>query len=143
MRVLLFFLLLAIVTVYAFFRGGRDERLAVAICLAATVGSLAVMLPEDVDYRDLQPLVALIDVAVLGAFTWIALRSERFWPLWIAGLQLTSTTGHLLKLLKPDMVSLAYSASLALWSYAILLILAVGTWRASKRGQAMKQISAA
>lgn len=143
MRVLLFFLLLTGVTVYAFFKGGRDERLAVAICLAATLGSLAVMLPEEVDYRDLQPLVALIDLAVFAGFTWIALRSDRFWPLWVAGLQLTSTTGHLLKLLKPDMVSLAYNASLALWSYAILLILAVGTWRASKRGQVMKQISVA
>jgi hypothetical protein len=143
MRVALFFLLLTGVTVYAFFKGGRDERLAVAICLAATLGSLGVMLPEEVDYRDLQPLVALIDIAVFAGFTWIALRSDRFWPLWVAGLQLTSTTGHLLKLLKPDMVSLAYSASLALWSYAILLILAIGTWRAARRSQPIKQIQPA
>lgn len=143
MRVVFYFLLLTAVTLYAFWRGGRDERLAVTISLAASLASLAIMLPEDVDYRDLQPLVALIDIAVLGAFTWIALRSDRFWPMWIAGLQLTSTIGHLLKLLKPDMVSLAYGASLALWSYAILLILAIGTWRADKRARRAKQIQPA
>ena len=133
MRVVLYFLLLLGVTLYGFLRGGREERHAIAICFAASLGSLAIMLPEDVDYRNLQPIVALIDLGVLFAFVAIALKSERFWPLWVAGLQLTSTTGHLLKLLKPDMVSIAYSASLAIWSYLILLILGAAVWRQQRR----------
>jgi hypothetical protein len=133
MRVSLYFLLLLAGTVYAFSRGGRDERSAIAICLAASVGSLAIMIPEDVSYRELQPVIALIDLAVLSAFVWIALKSDRFWPLWIAGLQLTSTTGHLLKLAKPELVSVAYGASLAIWSYLNLLIIVIGTWRSDRR----------
>lgn len=136
MRVAFYFLLLAGVSLYALAKGGRDERLAIAICVTASLGSLAIMLPEDVDYRDLQPLVAFIDSAVLFGFVWLALRSDRFWPLWIAGLQLTSTTGHLLKALNPEMVSVAYSASLAIWSYLNLLILAIAIWRRQRRRRA-------
>lgn len=133
MRVAVYFLLLLSVALYAFNKGGKDERLAISICVAASLTSLAIMLPSDVDYRSLQPFVALIDGLALVSFVWIALRSERFWPLWVSGLQLTSATGHVLKFIEPDMVSLAYSASLAFWSYMILLLVAVGTWRGQRR----------
>ena len=133
MRVAAYFLLLLGVTLYAFSKGGRDERLAILICLAASLASLGIMLPSDVDYRSLQPVVAGIDLIVFLSFVGIALRSERFWPLWVSGLQLTSATGHLLKFAEPDMVSLAYSASLAFWSYLILVILAVAVWRSHRR----------
>lgn len=133
MRVTIYFLLLLSVTLYAYTRGGKDERLAITICLVASLISLAIMLPADVDYRTLQPLVALIDCIAFLSFVGIALRSDRFWPLWVSGLQLTSATGHLLKFIQPDLVSLAYSASLAFWSYAILILVAVGTWRSTRR----------
>ena len=133
LRVLAYFGLLIGVAVYAYLKGGRDERAAMFVCVGATLASLAVMSQGGSDYRTLQPLVAVVDIATLGAFAWIALRSERFWPLWISGLQLTSTTGHLLKFVEPDLVPLAYSTALAFWSYLILIILGVGTFRTSRR----------
>ena len=33
----------------------------------------------------------LVDLAVLAGFVTVALRSKRFWPLWVAGLQLTTS----------------------------------------------------
>jgi hypothetical protein len=64
---------------------------------------------------------------------WLALRSDRFWPLWVAGLQLTSSLGQILKIVQPDLLAMVYAASLASWSYVILLIIAVGTWRGRRR----------
>ena len=132
MRVLTYFLLLGVVAIYAFARGGRDERIVSGICIAGSLASLAIMIPPDVDYRTLQPLIALIDLGVLSGFVWIALKSHRFWPLWVSGFQLTALTGHFLKVVQPDMLSVAYSAALAFWSYLILLILAGATWRSRR-----------
>jgi len=70
---------------------------------------------------------------VLAAFVFVALRSPRFWPLWVAGLQLTSSTAHLMKAIDEDLLPIAYGAAIALWSYPILIILAIGTWRGQRR----------
>lgn len=129
MNIHLYFALLALVSGYAFLRGGREERVVAAVCISASLLSLAVFRPEDVSYSDFQPLIALIDFAVLAVFVGVSLRTRRFWPLWVAGTQLTTTVGHALKLLDPDLLPVVYGASLASWSYVHLLILAVGTWR--------------
>jgi hypothetical protein len=67
---------------------------------------------------------------VLAGFITVALRSKRFWPLWVAGLQLTTSLGHFLKGVDQDLLPRAYGAALQFWSYPILIILAVGTFAA-------------
>ena len=112
----------------------RDERIAAWTCVAASFGSLALLATQTAYYSGLEQGVAIIDFATLLTFVWIALRSHRFWPLWVAGLQLTATTGHVLKFVEPDLLPVVYAASLASWSYAILLIIAIGTWRGARDG---------
>ena len=75
----------------------------------------------------------MIDLAVLASFVFVALRSNRFWPLWVAGLQLTSSMAHVMKAIDDRLVPLAYGAAIAFWSYPILVILAIGTWRQHRR----------
>jgi hypothetical protein len=142
MNVYLYFVLLALVSGYALLKGGREERFVAAVCVAASVGTLAIFRPADVTYTDFQPRVAVIDLAVLAAFVGIALRTRRFWPLWVSGLQLTTTIGHVLKLLDPQLVPVVYGAALASWSYPILLILAVGTWRAQRVNCSQRELTA-
>jgi len=77
----------------------------------------------------------LVDMAVLAGFITVALRSKRFWPLWIAGLQLTTSIGHLLKGIDQDLLPRAYGAALQFWGYPIVIILAVGTYRRHRRQQ--------
>ena len=75
----------------------------------------------------------LIDLGVLAAYNVVALKSPRFWPLWVAGLQLTESTSHVMKAIDERLLPMAYGAAIALWSYPILIILALGTWRGHKR----------
>ena len=63
----------------------------------------------------------------------MALVSDRFWPLWIAGLQLTSSMGHLFKAIDAELLPIAYAAALRMWAWPILIILGIGTWRAQRR----------
>lgn len=128
----IFLPILAAVILYAFWRGGRDERIVAAICLAGTLATTLSLSPLTTRYDGIEQGLALVDVGVLAGFVTVALRSNRFWPLWVAGFQLTTTFGHGLKLVDSHLLPQAYGASLQFWGYPILLILAVGTWRAGR-----------
>ena len=75
----------------------------------------------------------IVDFATLAAFVTLALFSKRFWPLWVAGLQLTASAAHALKVFDASLVPLAYAAAERFWSYPILLIIALGAYRAHRR----------
>lgn len=129
----IFIPLLVAVILYAFWRGGRDERIVAAICLGGTAATLLSLSPLSMRYEGVEQGMALVDVAVLAGFVMVALRSQRFWPLWVAGLQLTTAFGHGLKMIDSDLLPQAYGAALQFWAYPILLILAAGTYRAHRR----------
>ncbi len=121
------------VSVYAWWRGGADERIVAATCLAGTAATLLAVSPLQQRYSGVEEGLLLVDLAVLAGFVTVALRSNRYWPLWVAGLQLTTSIGHVLKGIDQDLLPRAYGAALQFWSYPILLILAVGTFRRDQR----------
>ena len=118
---------------YAFWRGRSDERIVALVCLSATLASRLAFSPLAVRYTSVEFGLLLIDLAVLASFIFVALRSQRFWPLWIAGLQLTTSMAHVMKAIDEHLLPIAYGAAIALWSYPILIILAIGTWRGHRR----------
>jgi hypothetical protein len=118
---------------YALWRGQRDERVAAFACLIASLVTIFVIPPVTERYSSPDATLLLIDVAMLATFTAVALRSDRFWPLWVAGLQLTMTMSHLMKTLEPDLMRRVYMAASVFWSYPILIVILVGTWRTHRR----------
>lgn len=129
----LYWSLLALTCGYALMRGQGDERLTAAVCIAASILTPIVLSPIAERYARIESGELLIDCAVLAAFTLVALRSDRFWPLWLAGLQLPTSLAHFLKAVHLDMMPSAYAVAERFWSYPILIILAVGTWRGNRR----------
>jgi hypothetical protein len=125
--------LLLAVCIYAWFRGGGDERAVAATCLAGTLATMLVISPLRDRYAGVEAGLMMVDLGVLAGFITVALRSKRFWPLWVAGLQLTTSLGHFLKGVDQDLLPKAYGAALQFWGYPILLILAVGTFRSHRR----------
>jgi hypothetical protein len=125
--------LLLAVCLYAWLKGGGDERVVAATCLAGTAATMLVISPLRNRYSGVEQGLMLVDLAVLAGFITVALRSKRFWPLWVAGLQLTTSLGHILKSVDQDLLPKAYGAALQFWSYPILVILAVGTFRSHRR----------
>jgi len=124
-----FDLLLISSCTYALVRGRSEERIVALVSIVATIASAFAVSPLSVRYRGVETGLLAIDLLVLAAFVLVALRSPRFWPLWVAGLQLTSTAAHLMKAIDEHLLPLAYGAAVAMWSYPILIILAVATWR--------------
>lgn len=131
----IYWAVLFVICGYAFWKGRRDERLVAAVCLCASVISLLSLTHWHARYSNVETGLLIVDMATLGLFVAVALQSSRFWPLWVAGLQMTTATGHLLKAVDADLLPIAYGAALRLWSYPILIILAIGTWRGSRRLQ--------
>ena len=99
------------------------------ICLAATLLTILLLTPTGHSFAQIEVFVAAIDVGTLLAFVFIALRSPRFWPLWVSGFQLTTVLAHLFRLLQPGLVDLAYAAAMRFWSYPILLVLIAAAFR--------------
>ena len=138
----LYWLLLTITCGYSLWKGRSDERMAATVCIVASVVSVLVLSPLAKRYSGVETGELTVDLLVLAAFTYIALRSERFWPLWIAGLQLTASMAHILKSIEIGLMPEAYAAATRIWSYPILLIIAVGTWRNHKRHQVREPTAA-
>lgn len=129
-RVLIYRLLMYGICVYALFRGKTEARIVALVCLVANFATLTL---RSSTYSSLETSVLAIDILALAAFTYAALISDRFWPLWVSGLQLTSSMGHVFKAIDADLLPLAYAAALRFWAYPILIILAFGVWRSQRR----------
>ena len=113
---LLFWTMLVLTFAYALWRGRSDERIAATVCVLATVATRFAISPLSLRFTGIELGLLLIDLAVLAAFVGIALKSQRFWPLWIAGLQLTSSISHLMKVVEVDLIPRAYAAAAIFWS---------------------------
>lgn len=128
-RLVLFTLLLLGACGFALWKGTRDARVVAATCLIAAFASV----PLFGNYERPEIPLLLIDLLVLGVFVHVALHSDRFWPMWIAGLQITASFGHVLKFMSSDLVPIAYAVALRFWSYPELIILAIAVWRGDQR----------
>jgi hypothetical protein len=127
-----YYAILFLVSAYAFLRGRSDERIAVATCILATFATNFVYSPTG-SYVGVERGVLLVDLGALAAFTFLALRSDRFWPVWVAGLQLTTVIAHALKGVQLDLMPQAYAAAARFWVYPIFVIIVVGTFRSARR----------
>lgn len=129
----IFLSLLLLSCSYALWRGSRDAQIVAIACCLATLATHFAIAPLRERYTSVEEGVLIVDALTLLVFVLVALRSDRFWPLWIAGLQLTTAVGHMLKGVNIDLLPHAYGAALRFWSYPILIILAVGAYRHHRR----------
>lgn len=118
---------------YALWRGRKYERVAAIVFIAATVLSLILHSPVQGRYHGLEISDLVVDTGVLVAVIAIALVSDRFWPLWVAGLQLVDSMSHLFKAIDAELLPAVYGAAERFWSYPILIILFIGAWRQHRR----------
>jgi hypothetical protein len=128
-----YWVVLLAVAFYAFACGRQDERAAAITCIAATVGSVLLNSRFAERFSHVEYGVMSVDLLAFVAFTAIALRTERFWPLWVAGLQLTTILAHLMKAIELNLMPQAYAAAARLWVYPMLIIIVAGTWRSHQR----------
>jgi len=120
--------------IYAIARGGAPERLtAYGFLLAFVLTNMVQKGPGDA-YHSVERMIALVDAGLLGAVLFVALVSCRFWGMAMACLMIVDVLGHFAKLLlAQELFSPVYYALVALVSYPMIALLAIGTWRHRRR----------
>ena len=127
-RYLLQITAIVLVSIYAWRKGGKPERIGAGILcsLAAADPLYHAISPVESTYVTTDGWHLALDSAALVAAIALALRSDRFWPLWFAAMQLISTAAHLLRALDYTMDPLAYAIMTRGPSYPMILCLLVG-----------------
>lgn len=109
----------------AFRWGGFDERVTAAGFVLAVLASNAL---SDGRYTHTEGGVLMIDVLVFFGLLALALRSDRFWPMWAAAFQLVGTMVHFASMAQTGEFRWAYFVALIFWTYPVFIALAAGTW---------------
>lgn len=118
---------------YALRRGGSPEKIGATILVVASYLTLAALSGPAASFHSVEFGVVIVDLLCSAAFVALALRAERFWPLWVAALQITGTAEHAVKFVDPDIVRRTYAFILAIWAYPMIFLMIAGTWRHQQR----------
>ncbi len=122
-----FLALLVTCTVYALWAGGAPERAGATVYALSVTATFLIIAAHSQRWLNLEVGVFIVDVVTFLAFIPIALRADRFWPLWVTALLGLGVLGHVARLVGPDTFWWAYAVVLTIWSYPILALIALGT----------------
>lgn len=128
-----FTVLLTASCLYAFWAGGAPERIGAAVYALSVVLTVLVASAPAVRWHSVEVGMFLVDLSVFLAFVVLALRANRYWPIWVSGLLGLGVLGHLARWAGPDVIPWAYAVILSIWSYPILAIMALGTFNHQRR----------
>jgi hypothetical protein len=129
--VALFWLISVILTGASWRWGGWAEKVVSSTNLAGAVATRILTSPSDVSFRTVERGILIIDILVFAAFMFVALRSDRWWPLCATALLAPEMFAHLAKVLSPSLDRGGYALA-GLTSYAMLIPLTMGVikqWR--------------
>jgi hypothetical protein len=118
----LVFLLLSSGT--ALWLGGWPERVAGAAMVVAWFATAVIL--SKIQLWGLETEVMVVDVALFSVVLAIALRSDRWWPLWAAGFLGLVVLVHLAVILDPKIWGRAYFMASNIFSYLTMLALMIG-----------------
>ena len=118
---------------YALVRGGTPERLVATLIVLGSVLSPLVVGVRAETYRHFSVGVFAVDCGMLVILVGVALTSTRFWPMLMASLQGAGVLAHVARLLGAGIIPLAYAATVVFWSYPILVLLGLATFRHQRR----------
>jgi hypothetical protein len=132
-RIVVYFALVLLCAVISWRRGGRYERLAVAVLFGGWVLTRIAASRTAPAFLHVAVGVLVIDLACLVCFILIALKSDRFWPLWLTALHLVGTLAHLVRIIAPEMIPASYVLLLVVWSWPMLFLLMWASWTSPSR----------
>ena len=114
----------------------QQPKLAILIFLAALsvlpLGMVVPSLPHIADALGSNYAAVNLAIAFL-IFVAIALRANRFWPLWVSAFLGLGVLGHLGRMAGPEVYWWAYAVVLTIWSYPIVALIALGTFLHRRR----------
>jgi hypothetical protein len=113
--------------------GGKPEKIVAIVYFLGSILSAIMQGMSKLNYSHLELGVLIVDLVGLGIFIWLAIVSNRFWPIWMSAMQIITVLSHLPVAIRADVIPWAYWRAISLWSYPMLLLLAMATYWHQKR----------
>jgi hypothetical protein len=117
-------------------RGGKPERIAAALFVIAGFGSWIFVGKGSSIFSSTEWGLFAIDFCLFLGLVALALSVDRYWPMWLASLQFVSVWMHPAFGVSETKMAYAYAVASIIWSYPMLLILALGSLRHHARTHA-------
>ncbi len=108
--------------------GGFEERLTAGAFILNAVITNVLDFGNRTRYSQVQTFELYADLALLALLLVLALRSDRFWPMWATAFQLVLILVHAGSGFQTGNFAWAYYVALIFWSFPLMLTLAAGTW---------------
>lgn len=115
--------------IYALARGATPERLVAGMMALAALATTVVPVRAGVSYFGLELPVLTIDVALLLGLAALAARADRFWPMWVAALQLLAIAIHGVRLYDQELLPIVYARGVGWVAYPMIALLVAGVYR--------------
>jgi hypothetical protein len=127
-------LALALAAGAGFWRGRWPERSVAAAMIAAWLATA--LFQNGTQLWGPQSSVMIIDSLLLIALLAIALKSDRWWPMWACGFHALSVVLHIAVMADPKIWGRAYFVAGNTFSYLAMTALFVGALRTPRRARA-------
>lgn len=105
--------------------GGWEGKWIALLYLCAFGATRLVWFEPDV-WRDQYHIIGWIDASLLIGLYMVALRSNRWWPIWITGLHLLTVLSHLQAALAPAFAGRVFFALEVFWAPIKMVVLLLG-----------------
>lgn len=128
---LAFWILTLFTCAYAWARGGQDGRIAAAMIMGASVLSIPAAL-AGASWEHTEAAMLSVDLLLLIGLYMLALRSQRYFVIWLVGLHLVAVVSHLSTIVAPDFTPRIYRALSSFWALPMALVMFFGI-RADER----------
>lgn len=121
--------LLLLVAFLAWRRGGKPEKQVASILVGMHAINLAHALLGGgwTDYSELPGFRIALDALGLLLITLVAVSADRWWPLWVASLQLVAVLAHVLRLIDAQLPQLIYIVMERWPFWAMIIVTGLGT----------------
>ena len=117
---------------YAIVRGGGPERWGATLYVVNWFLSDLTVYLSHRQFMTTETGLMMVDAVYLVVLVVLALKAQRYWPLWAAALQLDTILTHVLMFSKAT-PPFSYGFALWLWGLPLPILMAVGAWRHRRR----------
>jgi hypothetical protein len=131
----LFLALLLLVIATVLIKGDWEVRIATLVVSAGSVATGLISRLGDDAFDQPSSYLLLSESLVLAVLIFIALRSQRYWPLPVTALELATCLSLLVPLSDANLVAYAMGVAQGLWAYPQLFILLCAALTPPRRGR--------
>jgi hypothetical protein len=107
--------------------GAREEKIGMIIIFTGSLVTTILAFIGHLDVARMAVWFLAADAVVLAALIRLSFSSRKYWPVWVGSLQMITVVIHVLELLLPRTVPVAYAILQGFWVYPMMIAIMGGT----------------